>query len=454
MENHKDRLPVRNSLSARIKTGARSAGKEIAFFLKWVMISMIVGLAAGFAGTAFSYGLKFANHTIAAHPALMFGLPVAGVLIVWLYHITGRANDKGTDQILLSVQTGERVSIIVAPLIVLSTILTHLFGGSAGREGAALQMGGSIASGIGKLFRLDKREMQLIAMCGMSAGFAALFGTPVAAAVFALEVAGVGVIGYPAFAPCVIAGLTASRLATVLGVEAEHFTILSVPALTPGSLCKVLILSALCAGVSILLCVAMHTVSDLMKKYFKNPYLRAAAGGAIIILLTLILRTNDYLGAGMDVILQSFNGSARPEAFLLKILFTAITLGSGFKGGEIVPSFFIGSVFGCVFGNLLGFSPSLCAAVGMLAVFCGATNSPFTALLIGLELCGTSGVQALPYFLLAAAVSFTLSGDFSLYHNQVFLFPKDEAAYIAPKGEFDSEQGFWVDTSSHLESHS
>ncbi len=431
-------------LKNKLRRFVAAAGEELAFFLKWVAISLLVGLLAGLAGTAFSYGLRFANRQIEQHPLLVLGLPLAGIVIVWLYHITGREKDTGTDQILRSVQTGEKVSVILAPLIVVSTVLTHLFGGSAGREGAALQMGGSIASGIGRLLHLDSREMQLVAMCGMSAGFAALFGTPVAAAVFALEVAGVGVIGYPAFAPCVIAGLTASQLASLLGVESEHFTIQAVPALSAGSLLTVLVLSALCAGVSILLCVAMHTVSSEMKKRIKNPYLRAAVGGGVILLLTFLLRTDDYLGAGMDVIVRSYEGQARPEAFLLKIIFTAVTLGSGFKGGEIVPSFFIGGTFGCVFGQITGFSPSLCAAVGMLAVFCGATNSPFTALLIGLELCGASGIQAIPYFLLAAAVSFTLSGDFSLYHNQVFLFPKTKAAYIAPEGEFDTEQGFWV----------
>lgn len=395
-------------------------------FLKWVIAGIGVGALVGLVGTAFSYGMQFVTATRTQYPKLILGLPVAGLLIVLIYHLAHRDNDKGTNSVLAAVRSEEQLSIVMAPLIFVSTLLTHLFGGSAGREGAALQLGGSIGNWLGKVFRMNKADVRIMIMSGMSACFSALFGTPMAAAIFSMEVVDVGVMYYPALVSCVLASLTASGVAKLCGVGSEAMTIAQIPEFTWLTGAKILLLAVLCAAVSVAFCELLHLASDKGKKWLPNPYLRIAAAGVVIIVLTAILRTTDYMGAGMNVIERAVTeGTVRPEAFLLKMIMTALTLGAGYKGGEIVPSFFVGATFGCMMGGLLGFSPSLCAAVGMIAVFCGVTNSPLTSLLIGLEL---FGMGALPYFLVGVAVSYMLSGYKSLYHTQKIVYSKYRAA--------------------------
>jgi H+/Cl- antiporter ClcA len=315
----------------------------------------------------------------------------------------------------------------MAPLIFISTLITHLFGGSAGREGAALQMGGSIGNTLGKLFRFDEKDKHVMIMCGMSAAFSALFGTPMAAAIFSMEMISVGIMYYIALVPCVISSLVAHGIASYFGITNELFLIDEIPAFGILSSIKVSILAILCALVSILFCVVLHQSEALYKRFFKNPYLRAVVGGVLVVLLTLLVGNQNYNGTGITIINQCINGTVRPEAFLLKILFTALTLGAGYKGGEIVPSFFTGAAFGCLFGNLLGFSPTLCAAVGMTSVFCGVTNCPITSLLISFELFGYDGM---PYFLLSVAFSYMLSGYFGLYRSQKIIYSKYKTNYI------------------------
>jgi H+/Cl- antiporter ClcA len=320
----------------------------------------------------------------------------------------------------------------MAPLIIIATVLTHLFGGSAGREGAALQLGGSLGHKIGDLLHLDEEDKKVIVMSGMSAAFSALFGTPMAAAIFPIEMVCVGSFYYVALVPCVLASLIASNFAASMGINPEAFTITFIPEMTILNAGKVILLGLLCGAVSVLFCLAMHTASDLYGKYIKNPYLRVLAGGAIIVVLTFILQTTDYNGAGIPVIDKAMEGEVVPYAFLLKILFTAITLGAGFKGGEIVPSFFIGSTFGCLMGQLLGISPSLCAALGLIGVFCGATNCPLSSMFISFELFGFDGGA---YFLIVAAISYMISGYSSLYHNQKIVYSKYKAVLYDEKND-------------------
>jgi H+/Cl- antiporter ClcA len=315
----------------------------------------------------------------------------------------------------------------MAPLIFISTLITHLFGGSAGREGAALQMGGSIGNAIGKLFRFDEKDKHVMIMCGMSAAFSTLFGTPMAAAILPMEIVSVGVMYYTALVPCVVSSLVAHGIAYLFGIENSFFELGTIPAFGVISAVKITFLAILCALVSILFCVILHQSEYLYKRFFKNPYVRVFAGGCIILVLTLLVGDQRYNGTGISTIEQCVDGTVRPEAFLLKMIFTALTLGAGYKGGEIVPSFFIGASFGCLFGNLLGFSPTLCTAVGMTAVFCGVTNCPITSLLISFELFGYDGM---PYFLLAIAFSYTLSGYFGLYESQKIMYSKYKTSFI------------------------
>ncbi|MBQ2985951.1 MAG: chloride channel protein [Tyzzerella sp.] len=404
-----------------LKDNLNAAREHAVDFLRWMILAVITGLVVGGVGILFVKGLGLANAFRGGHPEIILGLPLAGLALVLLYKISNYENDKGTNMVISTLHAESQIPFRMAPLIFIATITTHLFGGSAGREGAALQLGGSIGNQLGRWFRLDEDDTRLIVMCGMSAAFSAIFGTPLAAVIFAMEVATIGGMQYAAFVPCMCASLIASAFATAMGCHAEAFTITEPIAFAAVPALWIALLGILCALISILFCQALHTSGHLFKKYLPNPYIRIAVGSLVIILLTIILQTSAYSGAGVNLIEEAFLGEAPKTAFIWKIIFTAITLGIGFKGGEIVPSFCIGATFGCLFGNLVGLSPSLCAAVGMVAVFCGVTNSPITSLVIGFEM---FGFDCMKYLLIGVAISYMLSGYTGLYSEQTILQSK------------------------------
>lgn len=396
--------------------------------LRWVLFATITGLVLGLVCAFFSYCLKTVINYRQAHWYIPIFLPVAGLLIVAFYHALGYEKDQGTNLVLLSINRGDNIPIKMTPLILLSTVITHMYGGSAGREGAALQIGGSVGNFLGKFFNLDDADKKIFIMSGMSAAFSALFGTPVAATIFSIEVVSVGVMQYSALVPCCIASLMASAVAVRSGNAPEIFHIMQIADFSSVTAIKTIILAGLCAGVSVLFCMTLHNVGDFFKSRLPNPYQRIAVGGAIIVFLTVLVHSLDYASTGMEIIVKAVDeGQAKPYAFAFKILFTAITLGCGFKGGEIVPSFYIGATFGVLVGNIIGLSPSLCAAIGMVSVFCGVTNCPLSSLLIAFEL---FGIEAMPYFLLAISISYMLSGYYSLYSTQRFVYSKYKAKFI------------------------
>lgn len=403
--------------------------RHMLIFIKWLLIAVFCGLLIGVIGVAFSYCLSYVTQMRMQYPKLVLLLPFGGLLIIWLYHSCGVKQIKGTNMVISSVRSTEKVPMKMAPLIFISTALTHLFGGSAGREGAALQLGGSIAAQIGRILKLDEKDMHIITMCGMSAAFSALFGTSITAAIFPLEVISVGIMYYAALVPCAIASLIASSLAASLGAKGEHFLLAQVPDLDLNIIWKVMVLAVLCAVIARLFCHILHYTNELFRMYFRNQYLRIFCGGCIIIVLA-ILFGNEYLGAGMDMIEKSIAGEVIWQAFLLKIIFTSITLGCGFKGGEIVPSFFIGAAFGALIGSLLGIPEGFAAAIGLMSVFCGVTNCPITSLFLSFELFGFVGIG---YFLLADTIAYMLSGYESLYHEQKIMYSKFSPRFIDKK---------------------
>lgn len=405
-------------------------GSHIVIFLKWLLFSIVSGITVGLVGTLFSYCMQFVTDLRTKHPAFLLTLPLGGLLIVGMYHLLHDEKDTGTNLVLSAIHSGEEIPLKMAPLIFLSTLITHLGGGSAGREGAALQLGGSIGSALGKLFRFDEKDKHVMIMCGMSAAFSALFGTPMAAAIFPMEIVSVGIMHYAALVPCVIASLIAHGIATHFGASSHLFHFTGIPDFNMKNAVIIALLAVLCAFVSVLFCIMLHGMGHLYQKYMKNPYLRIAAGGCIVLALTILVGNQNYNGAGMDIISACMEGSVDAEAFFLKMLFTALTLGAGYKGGEIVPSFYIGATFGCLFGNLIGFDPTLCTAVGMSAVFCGVTNAPISSLLISFELFGYEGM---PYYLLAIAFSYMLSGYYGLYKSQKIIYSKFKTSYINRK---------------------
>ncbi len=398
--------------------------------VKWVVFSIVSGLIVGGTGSLFYFGMSAVTSFRENNPAALFLLPLGGLVIVGSYRLLHDEKDSGTNLVLAAIHSNEKLPFRMAPLIFLSTLITHLFGGSAGREGAALQLGGSIGNGLGSLFGFDEKDKHIMIMCGMSAAFSALFGTPMAAAIFSMEVVSVGIMYYAALVPCVLSSLTAYAVAQYFGVAKEAFPLGQIPDFSLLTAAEISLLSVLCAGISILFCILLHQSEHLLKKLFANPYLRIFCGGCILIGMTLLVGVRDYNGAGFSLIERFMEGNAAPEAFLLKMLFTAVTIGAGFKGGEIVPSFFTGAAFGSLFGTLIGFSPSLCTAVGMTAVFCGVTNCPISSLLISFELFGYDGM---PYFLLAVSFSYMLSGYYGLYSSQKIMYSKYKTNYINKK---------------------
>ena len=409
----------------RVKVRAQHMGLYVKALVKWLAVGALVGGVGGFVGAAFHLGVSYATNVRLAHPWILYLLPLGGVIIVGLYKLC-RLEGAGTNAVIESVHFGRKVPTLLVPLIFVSTVITHLCGGSAGREGAALQIGGGIGYRTGTLLRLGEKDLPLATLCGMSGVFAALFGTPLTATIFALEVISVGVLYYAGLLPCFTASLTGYYIALVMGVEPTRFTV-AMPALEWGTLGLTALLAVGCALVSILFCRGLHITEHAAACWMKNGFVRAAVGGAVIVLATVLLGTTDYNGAGMDVIERAMTGQADSWAWLWKLAFTAVTIGCGFKGGEVVPSFFVGATFGCVFGGLLGLSPAFAAAIGLVAVFCGAVNCPLASVVLSIELFGAEGLL---YFAAACTLSYLLSGYCGLYSSQTILYSKLKAEFI------------------------
>ena len=393
--------------------------------VKWLLSAALIGTVGGAVGSLFHLGVEYATELRTEVPALLYALPLAGVLIVALYRFL-RTQGVGTNAVLDAVHQGRELPILLIPAIFLATLLTHLAGGSAGREGAALQIGGDLGEHFGKMLRMDDKDCRLATLCGMSALFSALFGTPLAAVFFALEVVSIGVLYYSGLIPCITSSLVAYAVSLRFGIEPMRFAV-AAPDTGALTLARAAVLALGCALVSILFCRGLHITEHAAACWMKNGFVRAAVGGAVIVLATVLLGTTDYNGAGMDVIERAMTGQADSWAWLWKLAFTAVTIGCGFKGGEVVPSFFVGATFGCVFGGLLGLPPAFAAAVGLVAVFCGAVNCPIASVILSVELFGAGGMA---YFAAACAISYLLSGYCGLYSSQTILYSKLKAEFI------------------------
>lgn len=307
--------------------------------------------------------------------------------------------------ILIAVRDGSGMTWKNTLSIFTGSILTHLTGGSAGREGAALQIGGSVGSQLGIWFKLNEQDHRLITMCGMSAGFSALFGTPAAAAFFSMEVISVGIMHYSAIIPCSAAALIGFKISSYFGVSPSVMNV-KIDSLNWEIYLKASFIAILCGLLSIVFCFVLKNSARIYRYFIRNPYLRIFIGGLLVVVLTFICGTYDYNGAGSEVIAQAFETRAPFQQFILKLLFTALTLGAGFKGGEILPVFFVGSPSEALLLQLLGLDCSLGAAIGLSCLFCGVTNCPVTALFLCIEL---FGVKTLPICLITCAIAYMIS---------------------------------------------
>ncbi len=392
---------------------------------KWLVLAAVVGVLCGGTGAAFYHAIVKVTALRTQNPWLLLTLPLAGLLIVAIYKLT-RTEGQGTDNVIDAVQDGKPLQVLLLPAIFIATVLTHLAGGSAGREGAALQMGGDIGWHAGRLLHLSDHDCRVATICGMAAFFTALFGTPLAATMFAMMVINVGLVFYAAFIPAFAASLVSYGLCTLLRVTPVRFAV-TAPATAPLPIVKTAFFGLACAIVTMLFCAALRFAGRRMQRWFPNPWIRVLVGGVVVIAATLMCGSMRYNGAGTDVIQQAIEqGQAMPQDFILKILFTAVTLAAGYKGGEVVPSFFIGATFGCVAAPLFGLPAGFGAALGMVAVFCGATNCLFSSLALAVEV---FGAQGLLYFGVVCGICHALTGYTGLYSHQGFVTAKMESEY-------------------------
>lgn len=417
---------MHESLSHSLQAAKRPAR----VLVLWLVLAAAVGLVCGGVGTAFHLSVEAVTELRGEHGWILWLLPVAGLAIVALYKAT-KCEGMGTNNVIRAVQSGEPVSPLLVPAIFLGTVLTHLCGGSAGREGAALQMGGSIGYNVGKLFHLSDHDRRTATVCGMAAFFSALFGTPLAATLFAMMVEDVGLTFSVAFVPGFLAALIAYGVSLACGIAPTSFALTSAPALTANAALRVMVLGAACAVVTRLFCGLLHFTEHELPRRLPNPWVRVAVGGVVVVSLSYLMGVGRYNGAGMGVISAAVEqGEALPWDFLCKALLTAITLASGFKGGEVVPSFYIGATFGCVAGPLLGLPAGFSAAVGLVAVFCGATNTLIPSVLLAFELFHGEGLELIA---LGCGVCYMLSGYHGLYSSQTFVTEKWTSEYHEKK---------------------
>ncbi len=387
----------------------------------WGALGCLVGVLSGVASALFLHSLNWATGFREHHAWLLFLLPLAGIVIGWTYDRFGKSVAGGNNLLLDSVHAAEDATVTIpfrlAPLVLLATVGTHLFGGSAGREGTAVQMGGTLANLLTKPLSLDARAHRLLIMAGISGGFGAVFGTPLAGAVFGLEVLSIGALNYEALIPCCVAATIGDMVCRALGVQHAVYHIgVPAPALSPTLWLLILTAGVLFGLVAFLFSELTERITHLAKTHIPSPLLRPFLGGLAVIALTYLVGTRDYLGLSLPLIAQAFTpGGVVLWAFALKILFTSITLSTGFKGGEVTPLFCIGATLGAALAHLTHQPTGFFAALGFVSVFAGAANTPLTCILMGIELFGAEiGVPLAATCILA----YILSGHHSIYSSQ------------------------------------
>ncbi len=412
---------------------------------KWTLLGALVGIGAGSASALFLFLLAYATHLRELHGGLLWLLPLAGALMGYLYYTVGRPVEGGNNLLLEHIHNrddqtadGASVPFRMLPLILLTTVLTHLCGGSAGREGTALQMGGTVASGLHRVLRLPSRDYALLLMAGIAGGFGSVFGTPLAGTVFGLEVLTIGRMRYEGVIGCLAASVVGDVVCKAWHIEHAHYVGTVVPTLNAQTWACVIGLGILCGLAARVFSVLTHTVGNFAKSKIRTPYLRPFVGGCVIIALTYLVGTRDYLGLSLPLIARAFTPlPVFPLAWAWKILFTAMTLGSGFKGGEVTPLFGIGATLGNAFAHILGQPTAPYAALGFVAVFAGAANTPLACTLMGIELFG--GSLALPLFA-ACFLSYLVSGHRGIYHAQKLDMLKHGERNVATENTEDTEK--------------
>jgi H+/Cl- antiporter ClcA len=388
----------------------------IVYLFKWLLLSAIVGVLAGSASALFLFSLDWVTN-FREHNFWIIGLlPLAGFIVGITYHYYGTNVVKGNNQLIEEIYSPKKITPFrMAPLVLFGTLVTHLFGGSAGREGTALQMGGAIADQFSKIFKLTNNDRKIILIIGISAGFASVFGTPIAGAVFALEVIVFSRMNYNAIIPCFLTAFIADFACTAWNIHHVHYQIAEVPFLSPQNIFWSVLAGIAFGLTALLFSIVVHYLGNAFKKYISYAPFRPLTSGVVIVFAVWIIGNTDYIGLGVPVIQKAFIEQLNYYDFLAKLLFTTFTLGAGFKGGEVTPLFYIGATLGNALAWIIPLPIGLLAGMGFVAIFSGATNAPVACTLMGMELFGLeSGI----YIALACTIAYLFSGNKGIYTAQ------------------------------------
>lgn len=385
-------------------------------FLRWIPVSVLVGIMAGTASALLLASLTYATNVRESHKWLILLLAPAGWLVGLMYKYLGRSVEAGNNLILEETHDPRAViPIRMTPLILLGTFLTHLFGGSAGREGTAIQTGASLADQLARPFRMTPAERRILLMAGISGGFASVFGVPLAGAVFGIEVLAIGKLSYDAIAPCFLAAFVGDIVTRAWGIHHTFYPVSGIPQLSMGTIASSIVAGIACGLVAMLFSKTTHAITHMSRRYIARSELRPIVGGALVTAGVFALGTTKYIGLGIPTIVGAFTSKLPPYDFAGKLIFTAVTLGTGFKGGEVTPLFYIGATLGNTLSHLLPMPPSLLAGIGFVAVFAGAANTPISSTLMAMEL---FGAEAGTFAAIACVVSYLFSGHSGIYHAQ------------------------------------
>ena len=395
---------------------------SLLYLSKWLLICLTLSVIVGSISAFFLWSLDWVTSWRESHVWIIAFLPVGGLFIGLSYHLFGSSVVKGNNLLLEEFHSPKKIiPLRMAPLVLFGTIATHFFGGSAGREGTAVQIGGAVADRFTKVLKLSDRDRRIVLIAGISAGFASVFGTPLAGAIFALEVLVLGRIRLDAIIPSFMAARLADYFCIVWGITHTQYHITNVAAMTPINLLWCLLAGIIFGLVAMLFSKSTHFWSDLFNSKIKYPPLRPVIGGAVLALVVYLMGTTKYIGLGVPTIVDAFNIDMKSYDFLLKVLFTSFTLGAGFKGGEVTPLFFIGATLGNVLIWFIPLPMSLLAGMGFVAVFAGATNTPIACTIMGVEL---FGIESGVFIALACSTAYLFSGHTGIYSSQIIERPK------------------------------